>query len=97
MPRVKRTRLRRSGIRKMFRNFSSMVGYPLWASSPIRKGVFLSYGISGFSIDYEDQREQRCEGAHRGELSALSPSAFSFPQPRHDACGLRENKLRDES
>src|SRR5579863_8335818 len=55
MPRVKRTRLRRSGIRKMFRNFSSIVRYPLWARSPCRKGVLLSYAISRFSIDYESK------------------------------------------
>src|ERR1035437_464289 len=29
MPSMKSTRLRRSGIRKIFRNFSSMIGYPL--------------------------------------------------------------------
>src|SRR5579863_9962559 len=64
MPRVKRTRLRRSGIRKMFRNFSSMVGYPLQATSPIRMGVLLSYAISRFPIDYLAQRNRGYEDRH---------------------------------
>src|SRR6266567_2397457 len=35
MKRVKSTRLRRSGIRKIFRNFSSMCGYPLQGFSSL--------------------------------------------------------------